>query len=233
MKIKLHTAKKTNAIAVKRYTSTTPSQRVKHVEGLETGLRNFISLVSCLALPALAYAQNAPSDDFVLKITTTADRFGSNTNPTDKSFTFYTQDTNYDIDWNNDQTFENADTGVSGNQSHTFPTAGTHTIRFRNLNHIYINSSPNTPKADATKYTSIEQWGSAVWNADMSNAFYGANNLIMNPNAGIPDMSAVTNMRNMFAGSYAFNGDIGNWNTAQVTNMSGMFDGARSLSDFQ
>ena len=48
-----------------------------------------------------------PSDDFLLKITTTA---------TNESFTFYTEDTNYDIDWDNDQTFEGADIGVSGNQ---------------------------------------------------------------------------------------------------------------------
>ncbi len=43
----------------------------------------------------------ASTDHFVLKITTTA-----GTNSSDRSFTFYTQDTNYDIDWNNDQTFE-------------------------------------------------------------------------------------------------------------------------------
>ena len=134
-----------------------------------------------LFLSALAYAQNDATDHFVLKITTT-----EGTNSADKSFTFYTQDTSYDIDWNNDQTFESADIGVSGNQSHTFPTAGVHTIRFRNLNDVYIAN-----QTDTLKYTSIEQWGTAVWNATMGSAFLGASNLTMNPNAGTPDMSAV------------------------------------------
>ena len=159
----------------------------------------------------------------MLTITTTVDRFGD-ANPTDKSFTFYTQDTNYDIDWNNDQTFESVDTNVSGNQSHTFPTAGTHTIRFRNLNHIYINY-----QADALKYTSIEQWGTAVWDADMSLAFRGAINLTMTA-TDTPDMSAVTDMQWMFSGARAFNGDIGRWNTSAVTNMGAMFFNATSFN---
>ena len=45
---------------------------------------------------------------FLLRITT-----NPGTNASDKSFTFYTEDTNYDIDWDNDGTFEVA--GVSGN----------------------------------------------------------------------------------------------------------------------
>ncbi len=178
-----------------------------------------------MVLPALAYAQNNATNHFVLKITTTA-----GTNANDKSFTFYTQDTNYDIDWDNDQTFESEDTGVSGNQSHTFSKAGEHTIRFRNLNDVYINGHPHNLRADATKYTSIEQWGTSVWNADMSSAFWGASNLTMNPSAGTPNMSAVTNMAYMFFGAFSFNGDIGGWNTAKVTNMLAMFSGASSFN---
>ena len=151
-----------------------------------------------------------PTDHFVLKITTTA-----GTNPANKSFTFYTEDTNYDIDWDNDGMFE--DTGVSGNQPHTFATAGVKIIRFRSLNDIYINN-----QADREKYSSIEQWGTAVWNAEMDSAFQGARNLTMNSNAGIPDMSMVTNMGGMFYQATFFNGEIGGWNTAQVTDMSAM-----------
>ena len=219
------TTNKTNAIAVKRYTATPPTRPLTACKA-RRDLKNFISLVSLLVLPALAYAQNNPTDHFVLQITTTADRLGSNTNPTDKSFTFYTQDTNYDIDWDNDQTFESADTGVSGNQSHTFNTAGTHTIRFRNLNDVFIND-----QAGKAKYTSIEQWGTSVWDVAMDSAFYGASRLTMNSNAGTPDMSAVTNMSFMFSGAESFNNDIGNWNTSAVTNMSFMFAGAESFNN--
>ncbi len=155
-----------------------------------------------------------PAAHFVLKITTTA---------TNESFTFYTQDTNYDIDWDNDQNFDA--TGVAGNQSHPFATAGAHTIRCRNLNDVYINDG-----VDKAKYTSIEQWGTAGWNADMSRAFQGASNLTENSSAGTPEMRAVTKMAYMFAGASSFNGDIGNWNTATVTDMSGMFSGARAFN---
>ena len=141
MKKHLNTAKKTEYILA-------PPPPPDNLSGIWR-LRPLISLVTFFFLSALAYAQNNATDHFVLKITTTA-----GTNSADKSFTFYTQDTNYDIDWNNDQTFENADTEVSGNQSHTFNSAGTHTIRFRNLNDIYIND-----QRDTLKYTSIEQWG--------------------------------------------------------------------------
>ena len=80
-----------------------------------------------------------PTAHFVLKITTTA---GADAN--DKSFTFYTQDTNYDIDWDNDGMFE--DTEVAGNQSHTFAVAGEHTIRLKNLNDIHISNQADTLK---------------------------------------------------------------------------------------
>ncbi len=188
------------------------------------GLKPLISLVSLLVLPALAYAQDDATDHFVLKITTT-----EGTNPADKSFTFYTQDTNYDIDWNNDQTFESEDIGLSGNQSHTFSKAGEHTIRFRNLNDLNDAYGHIFNQVDVAKYTSIEQWGTAVWNADMSDAFFGASNLTMNPNAGTPDMGMVTNVSQMFHGATSFNGDISRWNTASVMNMRSMFSGASSF----
>ena len=150
----------------------------------------------------------ADPDHFVLKITTTY---------ANQPFTFYSQDMDYMVDWGENNGFVPITTG---NAPHTFASAGTHTIRFKNLNDIYINN-----RSDKYRYTSIEQWGTAVWNADMSNAFYGASNLTMNPTAGTPDMRAVTNMASMFKEAKSFNGDISGWNTAQVTDMSYMFAG--------
>ena len=214
MKTKLRTDKKTDSDAV----NSTPSSISDKLSGI-LRLKLLISLVTFLLLSVLAYAQDSSTDHFVLKITTTA-----GTNASDKAFTFYTRDTNYDIDWDNDQTFD--ETGVSGNQSHFFDTPGEKIIRFRNLNNIRTEGRLR----DAKKYTSIEQWGTAVWNADMSYAFSGAGNMTMNPGAGTPDMSAVTNMEGMFQFNFAFNGDIGGWNTSAVTNMSIMFSGARSFN---
>ena len=87
-----------------------------------------------------------------------------------------------------------------------------------------------TTRADVAKYTSIEQWGTSLWEADMSYAFAGAWNLTMNPNAGTPDMSAVTNMYSMFREATSFNGDISGWNTVAVTSMSSMFYFATSFN---
>ena len=158
------------------------------------------------------------SDYFVLKINTTA-----GTNAQDTDFTFHTQDMEYEVDWGEGSGFEPITTGTT---SHTFGTAGEHIIRFKNLNDIYINSS-----SGKEKYTTIEQWGTAVWNADMSNAFRGASNLITaSDTAGTPDMSSVTNMNSMFRNAEAFNQDIGSWDVSLVTNMSTMFSGADAFN---
>ena len=179
------------------------------------GLKPLISLVTFLLLSALAYAQNSPTDDFVLKITITA-----GTNASDKTFNFYSQDMDYMVNWGEGSGFEQVSTG---DVLHTFATAGVKTIRFRNLNDIQIDS-----QIDSAKYTSIEQWGTSTWNAEMDSAFQGASNLIMTA-TDTPDLSLVTTMAFMFDGAATFNGDISGWNTASVTNMSGMFDGAATF----
>ena len=157
------------------------------------------------------------SDYFVLKINTTA-----GTNAQDADFTFHTQDMDYMVDWGEGSGFEQITTGTT---SHAFGTAGTHTIRFKNLNDIYINFQNGRQK-----YTSIEQWGTAEWNANMSRAFRGASNLTAGNNAGTPDMSLVTDMRLMFSSASSFNQDIGSWDVSQVTDMGFMFDNAASFN---
>ncbi len=179
--------------------------------------KHLITLFSFLFITTLALAQDNMSDHFVLKINTTA-----GTNAQDDTFTFHTQDMEYEVDWGEGNGFEPITTG---NTTHTFGTAGEHTIRFKNLNDIYINNS-----SGKEKYTSIEQWGTAVWNTDMSRAFRGATNLTASDTAGTPDMSSVTDMSLMFSGAQAFNQDIGSWNVSKVTDMSIMFNGARSFN---
>ena len=208
MKTKLDTAKETEYIL-----APPPPPPPDNLSGIWE-LKHLISLVTFLFLSALAYAQNDTTDQFVMTITTTV---------ADELFTFYTEDTRYDIDWDNDQTFDTL--GVSGTQFHTFAEAGDHAIRFRNLNDVYINK-----QADAAKYTVIEQWGTAVWNADMSHAFHGAINLTMNERAGIPNMGTVTNMSYMFAGATSFDQNIAGWNTSTVTDMTSMFQNAASFN---
>ena len=179
--------------------------------------RSLITLFALLFLSTPVSAQDDMSDHFVLKITTTA-----GTNAQDADFTFHTQDMDYMVDWGEGSGFEQITTG---NTDHTFGTAGEHTIRFKNLNDIYINFGTGS-----AKYTAIEQWGTAVWDADMSRAFRGASNLTAGNNAGTPDMSSVTDMRLMFFNARSFNQDIGSWDVSQVTQMGAMFASARSFN---
>ncbi len=179
-------------------------------------IKSLISLVTFLLLPALAYAQDSTTH-FVLKVTT-----NPSVNAEDATFIFYSQDTVYMVDWGEGGGFERV---TIGDVFHTFASVGVHTIRFKNLNDVKIDR-----QAGATKYTSIEQWGTFAWNADMGDAFEGAINLTMHPDAGTPDMSVVTNMSSMFHGATSFNGDISRWNTAKVTNMRDMFNGATSFN---
>ena len=185
--------------------------------------RNLITLFALLFLSTLVvWAQDDMSDHFVLKINTTVTAANS-TNAQDDTFEFHTQDMDYEVNWGEGDGFEPITTGTT---SHTFGTAGEHTIRFKNLNDIYINSS-----SGRQKYTSIEQWGTAEWNADMSGAFRGATNLTASDTAGTPDMSAVTDMSRMFSNATSFNQDIiGSWDVSQVTDMSIMFNGAASFN---
>ena len=189
---------------------------------------SLITLFALLFLSTPVWAQDNPSDHFVLKINTAA--FGTDfngnliiiINAQDADFTFHTEDMDYMVDWGEGSGFEPITTG---NTSHTFGTAGEHTIRFKNLNDIFINNS-----SGSEKYTSIEQWGTAVWNADMSRAFRGATNLTAAKTAGTPDMSVVTDMSFMFNNARSFNQDIGSWDVSQVTDMNSMFFNARSFN---
>ncbi|TPD65910.1 BspA family leucine-rich repeat surface protein [Flavobacterium microcysteis] len=76
----------------------------------------------------------------------------------------------------------------------------------------------------------ITQWGDAAWSS-MDNAFNDCVNLNVTA-TDIPDLSAVSSMRNMFNNCQSRTGpaNIGSWNTANVTNMEGLF-GANLVFD--
>jgi len=74
----------------------------------------------------------------------------------------------------------------------------------------------------------IEQWGANAWTS-MNNAFFGCSNLTSTA-TDVPNLSAVTDMSDMFNGASSFNGAISSWNTAAVTNMSYMFVNAISFN---
>ena len=130
---------------------------------------------------------------------------------------------NYDVDWNNDGTFDQ--TGITGDVTHDFGSAGTKTIRIRgSFPRIYFNNS-----GDRQKILRVDQWGNQVWSS-MWRSFYGASNLTLT-SSDVPDLSNVTDLGQMFQGATSMNSNISNWDVSNVTSTVHMFSGATSFNN--
>lgn len=130
--------------------------------------------------------------------------------PTNSAYAY-----SYNVDWDNNGTFD--EFGITGDITHDFGSTGTYTIRIQGtFPAIYFNAG-----GDCEKLLSIDQWGTIAW-SDMNYAFAGCENLTYNA-ADTPDLSAVTDLSEMFKGCSVFNGDISNWNVDNVTTMENMF----------
>ncbi len=128
----------------------------------------------------------------------------------------------YDVDWGDGS----AQTGVTGDQTHTYGEAGIHTVSITGgLEQFRLG---DTDRANRERLASIEQWGDVGWTG-MRDAFRGASNMAYNA-ADSPDLSGVTDMGGMFREATAFNGDISGWDTSGITDMSDAFNGARSFN---
>jgi len=136
--------------------------------------------------------------------------------------TFPGETYNYDVDWDNDGTYD--EFGVSGDATHDFTTSGTYTIAIKGeFPRIYFNS-----EGDEEKIVNINQWGDIDWKS-MSSAFHGCQNL--NSNAiDAPDLKNVNDFRSMFQFAQSFNHNIGDWDVSNVTDMSSMFTTAVSFN---
>ncbi len=122
----------------------------------------------------------------------------------------------YTIDWG-DGTMEE---GVRGSQTHTYDSAGNHTVRISgDIEEIRLDDH-----VDAHKLMSIDQWGDSQWTS-MHSAFRGASNMTYNA-SDIPDFSRVTDMEHMFDGASSFDGDLSAWDVSNVSDMSYMFKDA-------
>ena len=122
----------------------------------------------------------------------------------------------YTINWG-DGTVEE---GVRGSQTHTYDSAGIHTVRISgDIEEIRLDNH-----AGAHKLMSIDQWGDSQWTS-MHSAFRGASNMTYNA-ADMPDFSRVTDMERMFEGASSFDGDLSDWDVSNVSDMSYMFKDA-------
>ncbi|WP_394388150.1 BspA family leucine-rich repeat surface protein [Shewanella woodyi] len=127
----------------------------------------------------------------------------------------------YDVDWNNDGTFD--EFGLTGSVTHDFGTVGTYSIRIRgDFPRIYFNNV-----GDKEKILSVDQWGAGVWTS-MQNAFYGATNLTIDA-TDAPILTGMTSLRAMFRDATTMDDDINHWDTSNITNMLDMFRGASAF----
>ncbi len=164
------------------------------------------------ALFTLQTASAAPADDFVTTWKTD--------NPGTSNSTSITIPTNgsgysYDVDWNNDGTFDQF--GITGDVTNDFGVAGTYTIRIQGtFPRIYFNNT-----GDKEKILSVDQWGTGSWDT-MMNSFYGASNLSISASDS-PDISSALSMQNAFFDSGLTNEDLSSWNTSSILDMSSIF----------
>ena len=130
---------------------------------------------------------------------------------------------NYDVDWNDDGTYD--DTNVTGSITHDYGSPGTYTIRIRgNFPRIYFNNS-----GDKQKILNIDQWGDIAWSS-MARAFSGCTYVNVSA-SDRPNLSSVTDMNNMFRDAITFNQDISDWDVSSVTIMKSMFSGAVAFNN--
>ena len=170
--------------------------------------------VSSLILPGYAFAQTPPDHAFVTTWTTTA---------ANQQVTLPVVGSGMTVFWGDGSTAE----GVSGHQNHTYAAAGTYTVSIiGGLTRINMGSS-SADTANAALLASIEQWGNSSWTT-MDSAFHGASSMVYRA-TDEPDLSHVTDMREMFQDASRFNGDISSWNVTGVTHMDSMFRGATAF----
>ncbi|MFY0683875.1 MAG: BspA family leucine-rich repeat surface protein [Balneola sp.] len=156
-------------------------------------------------------------------------------------------DFDFTIDWG-DGTLETF-TGDDPDPSHTYATAGTHTVMIGGV----FPHMDATQDGNLDQLVSLESWGSIKWESmtrmfswarnmeynatdtpdlsavtDIAAMFFAAEKMTANLNDW--DVSGVTNMSFMFDGATSFNGDITEWNTSNVTTMRDMFQGASSFN---
>ena len=116
-------------------------------------------------------------------------------------------------------------TGVSGDQTHVYNAPGTYTVSiYGNFTRIHLLDYPS----NAQKLQSIEQWGNMSWES-MRGSFAGASSTVYHA-TDVPDLSAVTDMSEMFGSATSFNGDLSNWDVSSVTDMNWMFRNAISFN---
>ncbi len=130
----------------------------------------------------------------------------------------------YDVDTDNDGTFDRLN--LTGTQTLDLGSAGIHTIAVRpnstnTKNELQIQFAGGN---NSGKLITIENWGTIVWTS-MNKAFEGCTRIGIASVAGVPNLSKVTSMTEMFKGATGLKGSLNAWDVSNVTSMNSMFFG--------
>ncbi|PWA05474.1 BspA family leucine-rich repeat surface protein [Flavobacterium laiguense] len=112
--------------------------------------------------------------------------------------------------------------------THTYSVAGTYTITIKGV----CTGWQFNNTGDRLKFLSVSQWGSFKLGINLSNYFYGCNNLNLSGVTDILDLTEVLTLRNMFRGCTALTtvGRINEWNMSSINDLFGMFNGATAFN---
>jgi surface protein len=154
--------------------------------------------------------------DFIMLVKT--DNSGTSGN---NQFTIHTAGFGYNYEV---ETSEQLLSNQTGSVTLQWSTAGTYEVRIRGaFPRIHFNN-----RGDRQKLLEIQNWGDIEWSSMLS-AFRGCNNLILTA-TDVPDLSGVTDMREMFNVASSFNGDLSGWDVSGAVFLNSMFNGASSFN---
>ena len=129
-----------------------------------------------------------------------------------------TPSTNYSLDWDNDGILDT--TGLTGPVILTLDAPGTYTIRVSGTFPSFYYTEEEEEEFDRVdQLLSVDQWGDNTWD---TLSFNQCRKLTLTA-VDIPDLSALTSMKDMFRAAIAFDSPINHWDVSNVTDMSGMF----------
>ncbi|WP_225035757.1 BspA family leucine-rich repeat surface protein [Winogradskyella sp. SM1960] len=183
--------------------------------------QSYILLIQCLVVLTFSVSLTA-QNEFIT--TWKTDNPGASS-PTEITIPTTGGGYNYDVDWDNDGTFDQF--GITSDVTHDFGTAGTYTVAIRgDFPRIYFNNG-----GDKDKILEVNQWGDIEWTS-MEKAFWGCSNLEFNTYLPLdaPNLSNVTDMFYMLGNATSFNSPIDHWDVSNVEKMVSTFEGTTNFN---